>query len=459
MWVPLVSLGIVLVSFLADVPAPAAEAKQPGAAVVLTIDGAIGPATADYVERGIAIAREKDARLVVLRMDTPGGLDTAMRDIIRAIIGAPMPVATWVAPSGARAASAGTYILYASPVAAMAPGTNLGAATPIQVGGLPTPGGAPEEPGKKNGKKKSGGAGGKPGLEEKILNDAAAYIRSLAELRGRNADWAESAVRKAASLPATDAAKQNVVDFIAADLPTLLAKADGRKVIVNGRTVTVASKGLTTEEIPPDWRDRLLSVITDPNVAYILMLLGVYGLVFEFLSPGAIAPGVLGGISLLLALYALNVLPVNYAGLGLVILGIALMAAEAAMPSFGILGIGGTAAFVIGSVILFNTGSPVFELSWAVIADVALSTLVFFLLVVAFAIRAWRRRVVSGAEQLVGSPAEVVEWTGRKGTVRAHGELWQARASRRLRRGQQVRISALEGLTLEVEPDTGQKET
>jgi membrane-bound serine protease (ClpP class) len=308
---------------------------------VLDIGGPIGPATADYVERSFDKAIAEQADLIVLRMDTPGGLADSMRVIIQKILAAPVPVVGYVAPSGARAASAGTYILYACNIAAMAPGTNLGAATPIQIGGASlaqTP--SEDEPAEPEAKP------GKPGLEDKMVNDAVAYIRSLAQLRGRNADWAEKAVREAASLSASEALSADVIDLISADLNDLLAKIDGRKVEVGSQERTIETASAVVMTLEPDWRTELLGLITNPNVAYILMLIGIYGIILEFYNPGMVFPGVTGAISLLLALYAFQVLPVSYAGLALIGLGLALMVAEMMVPSFGTLGLGGIVAFV-----------------------------------------------------------------------------------------------------------------
>jgi len=427
------------------------EAKPEGEAVVVDVDGAIGPATSAYVAGAIEDAESRGAKLLILRMDTPGGLDTSMRSIVKAINASAVPVVGFVAPSGARAASAGTYILYACHVAAMAPGTNLGAATPIQLGGLP--GGAPEKAKPAN----ETDEGGEPatsgdGHEDKLVNDAAAYLRSLAQLRGRNVDWAEKAVRLAASLPAEEAVQLGVVDLLATDLNDLLAKLDGRAVRTAAGEVTLATGGLSRVELAPDWQIRLLSIISNPNVAYILMLVGIYGLIYEFSNPGAVLPGVAGAVSLVLALYAFQLLPVNYAGVALMLLGLALMVVEAFVPSFGALGIGGVVSFVLGSLILIDTEVPGFGLSIPLILTFAVTSAVLLVFVIGMAIQARRRPVVSGAEELMGARGFAVSGFPGPGSVRVHGEIWSARSETAIAPGQPVSVTGREGLILLVAP-------
>jgi membrane-bound serine protease (ClpP class) len=440
------------------------ESQRGGEALVIAVDGAIGPATSAYVEEAIADAEDRGALLLVLKMDTPGGLDTSMRSIVKAINASQIPVVGFVAPSGARAASAGTYILYACHVAAMAPGTNLGAATPIQLGGLPG-GGAPErsEPGETSADKdseaekpvKSGDA-----AKDKLINDAVAYIRSLAQLRGRNAQWAEKAVREAASLPASEALELGVVDLLARDMDELLRKLDGRVVKIAGGEVALDTAGIARIELNPDWHSRLLAIISNPNIAYILMLVGIYGLIYEFSSPGAVVPGTVGVVSLVLALYAFQLLPINYAGVALMLLGLTLMVAEAFAPSFGALGIGGVVAFVVGSLILIDTDAPGFGLSIPLILTIAVISALLVVLVVGMAIESRRRPVVSGAEQLLASTARAVAPFRGEGRVLLHGEIWAARSREPVvAAGQAVRIIGRDGLTLLVEPMTVQEVT
>jgi membrane-bound serine protease (ClpP class) len=435
-------------------------AAPAGTATVLAIQGAIGPATARYVVHGIAAAHAAGSRLVVLELDTPGGLDSAMRDIIQAILASDVPVASYVTPQGARAASAGTYILYASHIAAMAPATNLGAATPVPIGGespsAPTPlpgGGETPKPGsatappKPEGEPAAGGA-----MERKVVNDAVAYIRSLAELRGRNAEWAESAVRGAASLSATQALHEKVIDLVAQDVPELLARIDGREVRVAERTVKLATRTLTLVQVRPDWRTQLLAVITHPTVAYGLMLIGIWGLLLEGYNPGAVLPGVAGSICLLIALFAFQVLSVNYAGLALVGVGAGLIIAEFFFPTYGSLGIGGLIAFVVGSLILFDSDTPGMQVGRPLIAAIATVGGLIIAGIAYLAARAMRRPVATGAQAMIGASAEVVADFSGRGRVRYGGELWNARSAAALRAGEQARIVKVEGLTLWVEP-------
>jgi membrane-bound serine protease (ClpP class) len=427
---------------------PLAFAQRPAPVLLLTQTGAIGPASADYLHRGFARAAELRAQLVVIKLDTPGGLDVSMRAIIQDILASPVPVATYVAPSGARAASAGTYILYASHIAAMAPATNLGAATPVAIGGGPDAAPAPD---------KSAKGGEAPTstaqtLARKQRQDAAAYIRGLAQLRGRNAEWAERAVREAASLSAEEAKKLKVIDLIADDVPRLLRQLDGRKLAVAGREVALVTAQAEQIEYSPDWRTRLLAVITEPSVAYILLLLGIYGLFFEFYNPGMVAPGVVGAISLLLALFAFQLLPVSYAGLALLLLGIGLLIAEHFVAGFGVLGFGGIVAFVIGSVMLIEPDAMGYRIPWPLIAVTTLASATLILVALGLVVRARRRPVVSGREELTGATGEVVEAGAGGSFARIHGELWKVRAGVQLARGDRVRVVAVEGLVLAVEP-------
>ncbi|WXK38190.1 nodulation protein NfeD (plasmid) [Mycetohabitans rhizoxinica] len=474
---------------LATLAAGAVPAPAP--VVLIPVSGTIGPASADFIERGLARAASLHAQLAVIELDTPGGLDPSMRQIIKAMLASPVPVVTFVAPAGARAASAGTYILYASHIAAMAPGTNLGAATPIQlgIGGEPSPPGpdgdtATDTPGSRSAKTASGAAtaAAEPtssptrsiGVPDdprrtgahKQMQDAAAYIRSLAQLHGRNGEWAERAVRDAVSLPASDALSRHVIDVVAGDLDALLAQLDGRWVSTAHGVRTLQTAHAPVLRIAPDWRTRLLAVITNPNVALILMTIGMYGLFFEFANPGFVLPGVAGAISLLVGLFALHMLPVNYAGLILILLGVVFLIAEAFLPAFGSLGFGGIIAFGIGALMLIDTEVPGFGIPLPLIIALSLLSATCFIAISSIALRARRRPIVAGAETLVGSTGVMLgelapshagdgaSDTGEasNGWARIQGEQWRVRSDHALPGGAPVRVTGRHGLTLSVVP-------
>ncbi len=425
-----------------------------GRVLLLELDGIIGPATSDFLVRGMRKAEEANARVLIIRINTPGGLDTSMREIIKHILASPVPVVSYVSPAGSRAASAGTYMMYASHVAAMAPATNLGAATPVKLtpGGLGTPKPPESKDKAKKDEEKQDDATAGGAMERKIINDAVAYIRGLAKLYGRNAEWAEKAVREGVSLTAEDALDEGVIDLIAKDIDDLLTQLDGREVVIDDKKVKLQTTDLKIDILEPDWRNRLLAIITNPNVAYILMLLGIYGLFFELSNPGSIFPGVVGGICILLALYAFHVLPVDYAGVALILLGIALMVAELFAPSFGILGIGGAVAFVIGSMILIDTEIEAFRISMPLIIFVAIFTTLFVVALVSLAIKQRHKPVVSGKEQMIGSVGEATAGFDNIGQIRVHGELWEAHSTGPVDHGQQVKVVDMQGLILLVEP-------
>lgn len=447
------AIGIAaLVVSLPQALLPQALAGESGSLVLtISIDGAIGPATAGYVKDALTEAARRRAEIVIMRLNTPGGLTTSMREIIADVLGSPVPVIGYVAPSGAHAASAGTYILYATHIAAMAPGTNLGAATPVQIGGAVP--GLPDTTPDKNAKDTKGGDGQpatKDAMTEKVTNDAVAFIRSLAELRGRNADWAEKAVREAASLSANAALQAHVIDLIARDPAELLRQVNGRTVeVTGGERRHLQTKDAAIEAIDPGWILRFLAVITDPNVAFVLLLLGIYALIFEFVSPGMIAPGVVGTICLLVGLYALNMLPINYAGLGLMLVGIVLLIFEVFNPTV-VVGLGGIIAFVLGAVMLFKAEAPGYGLSWPVIGIAAAMFIGLFLLVLGSLRRARTAPLRVGGQAMRGLSAEVLDWSENEGHVFTQGERWQARSAETFKPGEVVEVANMKDLTLVV---------
>lgn len=424
---------------------------------LLDVKGTIGPATADHMVRGLAAAEEASAELLVLRIDTPGGLDVSMREMIKAILAAQLPVVGYVAPSGARAASAGTYLLYATQIAAMAPGTNLGAATPVQVG-------APSVPRLPEAQPADDGADSpapqsQPGtpMERKIVNDAVAYIQSLAQLRGRNAEWAEEAVRAGVSLSAEDALQLGVIDLIAPSVPVLLEQLNGREVEVAGVVRNLDLEGLAVYQHPVDWRSDFLAVITNPNIAYVLMLVGIYGLLIEFYNPGVGLPGVVGAVSLLLAMYAFQVLPISYTGMGLIILGIGLMTAEAFAPSFGVLGLGGIVAFVVGSIMLMDTELPGYQIAMPMIAAFAVFSAALLIFALGMIMRARRQVLRTGMEHLLGAVATIESVSNGTAWARLDGELWETASDDTLAPRDRVVVQEIDGLTLRVIKDKGVK--
>ncbi len=453
-------LAITTLFFLIAMTTSSISADSETAKVlVISVDGAIGPVTSEYILKGMREAEESGAQLIVIELDTPGGLVTTTRDIIKAILASPVPVAVYVSPNGARAASAGTYMLYAAHIAAMAPATTVGSATPVQMGGFPD---VPDRPKpmtseddnvdeSEESPSKELDSHSQSAMEKKIINDAAAYMRSLAELRGRNAEWAELAVREAVDLTASEALEQNVTDLIARDIEEFLQAVHGRTVKVGQQEIVLNTASASIEYIEPDWRTEFLSVITDPNIIYILILLAFYGLLYEFVNPGMFVPGVIGGISLLLALYALQILPVNYAGLALMLLGIAFMIAEAFAPSFGILGAGGIVAFMVGSVILFNEEG--YSVSLPIIIGNTVVSAAFFIWLIGMMVRIRRKPSVSGKKTLLDAIGVVSEDMESEGYVLVQGESWKAVCDTPLTRGTKVRVKSVDGLVIQVEED------
>jgi len=431
---------------------PAAAKLQQGTSArsdmirVFSIDGAIGPATSEYLQRGLAQASEEGVYMAIITMDTPGGLDLAMRDISQAGLESEIPVATYVYPQGSRAASAGTYILYASHIAAMAPATNLGAATPVQIGLPSMPSQTPEE--SDTPESSQSDEAGSTAMERKIMNDAVAYIKGLAELRGRNAEWAVSAVTDAATLPGSEALAMNVIDIVAEDLDDLLLQMDGLEVMVDGHLMVLATAEKVLQIDSPDWRSQFLKVITDPNLILILGMLGAYGLIIEFYNPGFGFAGITGAICLFLAAYGLQLLPINYAGLGLIIFGLILIIAEAFIPSFGILGIGGIISFVIGSIILVDTELGVYRVSLPMISAVITAAALLLIMTMRIFLRVRRQAPVSGIQMFVGQIGESIDNFSDSGMVKVDGELWQAVTDTPLQKGDKVKIKAVNGLEL-----------
>jgi len=500
LWLAMLMSGLLAIGVHAQSEQAESEESRPKVAVI-PIDGAISPATADYLESTHSDAVANGASAIVIELDTPGGLATAMRTMIQTILQSSVPVITWVSPEGARAASAGTYLLYASHIAAMAPATNLGAATPVQIGGgggsnpLPGDGGSGDQgekgdtDGDKAGDQPSEGAsdadaedkatasaegaddaapedkageasaseseGGKSASEKKAINDAVAYIRSLAEKRGRNADWAEEAVREGASLSADAAVERNVVDLMASSLDELLRAASGREVsLASGATQVLELENADIQRYEPGWRYQFLAIITNPTVAYVLMMIGIYGLLLEGYSPGAILPGTVGVIALLMALYAFQLMPVNYAGLALIVVGIVLMIAEALAPSFGILGFGGIAGFILGSIFLMDSDVPGYDINLGVIVGLSLGSALLLGITFYLLYRSRRARVTTGEEgTLDGQRGEVIQFDNGRGWVMVNGERWQCRSKQPLEPGQRIRILRHEGFTVEVAPE------
>lgn len=464
-----IALSFILLCFSAQ-HVHSAETNSSKRAMQLTLDGSVNPAIAHFLVQNIEEAAEQDYQLIIIKMNTPGGLDLAMRDIIRAILSSPIPVATYVYPPGSRAASAGTYILYASHVSAMAPATNLGAATPVSIGGMPSPDESqqPEQSKppdnnqegsdtSKDQAKKSptpSSTSNKSAMEKKVINDAEAYLRSLADYHGRNIDWVRNAVREGESLSSSEALEIGVIDLIAENPQQLLTMIDGKSVRLPNRQAQIDTKGMTIEVIEIDWKTKLLSIISDPNIAYILLIIGIYGLIFEGYNPGTFIPGVIGAICLLLAFYALQIMPVNYVAAGLLVLGIALLVVEAFAPSFGILGVGGIIAFILGSFLLFNEPETGMAIAMPILIFVTIVSVILLSFVLSLAIRARNRPVVSGKEEMLSEIGIVEHDFEDKGWIKIHGEIWKASSDQPLKAGQQVKVVAVNDLDLVVAPIT-----
>ena len=468
---------IIFVSLVFTVPLAAAldtageDKADDGRAVVahIIVDGPITPVSADYIQKQVAKAQSEGLDLVVLELDTPGGLVSSTRDIVKTILGSEVPIAVYVSPPGARAASAGVFITMAAHVAAMAPGTNIGAAHPVNIGGgnpLSPKKETPEEekrgkgeeesdsePGTRNSEPESGAPAADDAdvMGQKVLNDTVAFARSIAEKQGRNADWAERAVRESVSVTETKALELNVIDIIAEDIDDLLEAMDGMSIKISGEEVVLAVAGGEVVERPMGWRHRVLGALSDPNVAYILMMLGIYGLFFELANPGVILPGVLGGIFLILAFFSFQVLPINYAGFLLIIVAVILFILEVKVVSYGMLSVGGIASLFLGSIMLFDTAEPYYRLSLSLVAGVTAFTALFFIVGLGLAIRVQRKRPTTGAEGLIGETGVVTLSLNPEGTVKVHGEIWKAVADGNIETGGKVRVKAVKGMVVKVE--------
>jgi membrane-bound serine protease (ClpP class) len=425
-WIYFLSALLILCPFSPDLIA--------GKALILTITGNIGPATQNYIQRGLAQAANHRHDIVILRMNTSGGLDSSMRKINESIINSSVPVITYVAPAGSRATGAGTFILYASHLAIMAPGTTVGAASPIKFG----------DNANTSHTKNSV-------MQKKIINDAASYIRNLAQLRGRNADWAELTVRHAVNVSAEEAKRLNVIDGLASDYAQLFQRIDGYTVFLEGIPENINTDGMALENMPPDWCYQFLSFLTHPNIAYVLVLVALYGLFFELANPGLVLPGVVGVICLLLALYALQLMPVNYAGLTLLLVGIGFIIFEMYVSSFGIIAIGGIIAFILGSILLFDSSNPHYQLSSLLICLMSIVTIIFFFVITAFVVSIMRKKVVTGQEGLIGSEGTVTSVVHEQATVRVLGEIWQAQSTDALTTDEKIKVIGIKGLVLQVE--------
>tara|TARA_Y100001960_G_scaffold162359_1_gene170692 strand:- start:3149 stop:4459 length:1311 start_codon:yes stop_codon:yes gene_type:complete len=422
-----------------SIPAQVANEQPNQTVAVISISGAIGPAVGDYVAKQIQLANsQSNVPALIITLDTPGGLVSSLRDINQAILSSDIPILCLVHPQGSRAASAGTFILYACHIAAMAPATTLGAATPVSIGGGSSPNQSEEKP-------ESPSA-----MEKKILNDSIAYIRSLAQLRGRNADWAELAVREAATLSSSEALEKNVINLISDSPKALIKSLNGKTINMGQSELTLSFSNTYLESRTPDWRNQFISTITDPNIAYLLLIIGFYGLLLEFYSPGFGVAGVVGSICLLVATYAFQMLPVNYVGVALIMLGVGLLVAESLIPSFGILGFGGVGAFILGSIFLFDSDIPELRISVHLIYIIAITSAAFVMFVLRRVLQLRKSQVVSGIEDLIGGDAIVESSFSHSGYVRVNGERWAAQGSGEFVSGEVVSVESVEGLTLRI---------